>query len=326
MFSATQTVSIHEPYTHQSRRRTTKHSRRLHIKRHRHRRARIRRALRRHTQPLRAPARAREPIPCRERRQRTRVAPRQIRRTQRLARRPIELLRERATARGVLGVDGDEPVGEGLDRGGEGRVGGGRGGVGAGCDGGEELAEECERGGCDLEGALRGPDGERVVELLGDGEGGEVPWVAVVVHVLGVPADGDCACGCDAVVQGVDGAEGVDVDFEVRERLVRAGLEGRGVTARGGVEGVDGREDRVGVLARAATASIGSDVPTAGVPVALKARKSMDVCAYTDDSDVPARSTGEDRPGCCMRQRPKSARASSPTQIPHATHGAVPQS
>lgn len=81
-----------------------------------------------------------------------------------------------ATVRGCeLGIHRDEAVGEGLDGRRERRVRRRGRGEGAGGDARGELLEEGQRGGRDVDAAERVPDDERVVELLGDGEGGEVP-------------------------------------------------------------------------------------------------------------------------------------------------------
>lgn len=130
--------------------------------------------------------------------------------------------------------------------------------------------EEGERNAGDVERALGVPDGERIVELLGSSEGGQVPRVSAVVAVLGVATSGDGSVGSDAAVDGVDRAEGVDVDLVVGERAVRAGLERERVASGGGVEGVDGGEDAVGVLARASTAGVRGRESATGVPVRLR--------------------------------------------------------
>jgi hypothetical protein len=151
----------------------------------------------------------------------------------------------------VLGGDVQEAVGVGGDGGEDGlevgRGGGGR--VGACGEGGQEVFEEGQGERGDGEGAGGLPDVDGVVELLGRGEVGEVPRVAVVVDVFRVAADGDGFALRDARVDAVFGAEGVDVGFVVGERLLAAGLEGVGVAAGGGVEVVDRGQDRVGVLA-----------------------------------------------------------------------------
>jgi hypothetical protein len=80
------------------------------------------------------------------------------------------------------------------------------------------------------------PDVDGRVELLGGGEVGEVPRVAVKVDVFGVAADGDGLALGDSGVDGVLGPEGVDVDFVVGQGALAAGLEGVGVAAGGRVE------------------------------------------------------------------------------------------
>ena len=175
-----------------------------------------------------------------------------------------------ATVRGrVLGVHLEEAIGKRLDGRGQRREGRRGRGVGAGGDGGRELLEEGERGGGDVERAELVPDDQSIVELLSDGEGGEVPGVTAVVRVLGVAASSDGSVGSNTAVDCVDGTERVDVDLEVGEGLVRARLEGEGVASRSSVERVDGGEDGVSVLARSAAARVCGDVSTSRVPVAL---------------------------------------------------------
>lgn len=78
----------------------------------------------------------------------------------------------------------DESVSPVLDSGGEraescgGRI------VCANCNRGGELLEEGERGIGDIEGALRLPDDESIVELFRDGQGGEVPRLSSHKHKL----------------------------------------------------------------------------------------------------------------------------------------------
>ena len=179
------------------------------------------------------------------------------------------LLREGAVRGGVLGDDRDETVSEGLDGGSQRSEGRAARGVSASDDARVELLEECERDRGDVERALGVPDDESVVELLGDGEGSEVPGVAAVVRVLGVATGGDGSVGGDTAVDGVDGTESVNVDLEVGEGLVGAGLEGGSVTSGGSIESVDRGQDGVGIPTRATSASVCSNVTASGVPVAL---------------------------------------------------------
>ncbi len=90
---------------------------------------------------------------------------------------PGVLLGERTGRGGELLDDSDEAIGLVRDGGDEGGEGGRGAGIGSSGDRGQELLEECERGGGDVERALGLPDDERVVELLGDGHGGQVPWL-----------------------------------------------------------------------------------------------------------------------------------------------------
>ena len=84
--------------------------------------------------------------------------------------------------------------------------------------------------------------------------------VSVVVRIFGVASGGNGTRASNSAVDGPDGPEGVDVDFEICQRLVRAGLEGLGVASRGRVKGVDGSEHGVSVFATADSAITGVDI------------------------------------------------------------------
>lgn len=64
--------------------------------------------------------------------------------------------------------------------------------------------------------ALLVPLLDRIVKLLGDRESGQIPRVAVKINVLSIASRGYSGGvrGC-VPVDGVDGAERVDVDFQV---------------------------------------------------------------------------------------------------------------
>lgn len=94
------------------------------------------------------------------------------------------------------------------------------------------------------------PDVEGVVELLGGGQGVEVPRVAVVVAVFRVSADCNSGRLGDTVVDRVDGTERIYDDLVAGKGFVTAGLESRRVAGCGRVEVVDGGEDNVGITAR----------------------------------------------------------------------------
>ena len=69
--------------------------------------------------------------------------------------------------------------------------------------------------------------------------------VTTLIGVLGVTTSSDRSVRGDAAVDRPDGAEGVDVDLEVGERLAGAWLEGSSITSCSRIERVDGREDSV---------------------------------------------------------------------------------
>jgi len=111
---------------------------------------------------------------------------------------------------------------------------------GASRDGQDEVLEEGKRQGRDGDRTLLLPYDDGVVELLGGGEGGEVPGVSVVVDVLGISANSDGTTLSNVPVDAVDGPERVDDGFVVRKSLVAARLEGVCVAANGRVKVVDG--------------------------------------------------------------------------------------
>ena len=73
---------------------------------------------------------------------------------------------------GVFGVDEDEPVSEVFDGGGQVGVTRSRRCIRAGGEVRDELTEESEGGIRDIDIFLLLPDGESVIELLGNGEDG----------------------------------------------------------------------------------------------------------------------------------------------------------
>lgn len=198
------------------------------------------------------------------------VAPGQVDGTSGRTRALVELLRESAVGWGVLGIDSNETISECLDGGGKSRVSGRRAGVGACGDTGAELLEEGKGGGGDVERALGLPDVQCIVQLLRDTEYCEVPWITVVVAILRVAADGNGSRRADAAVDTVDRAESVDIDLEVSESLVGAGLESRGIASCGRIEGMNGGENGVGILARTSSTGVCGDVAASRVPVRLK--------------------------------------------------------
>ena len=170
------------------------------------------------------------------------------------------MLGEGAVGHGVGLDDAHVAVCVGLDGVDEGREGGAAGGVGADGGGAVDVLEEGERGARDGDGTELLPLVDSVVELLGSGERGEEPGVAVVVDILGIAASGNGDTLCDAGVDRVDRAERVGVHLVIGKGPRRAGLESSIVAAGFGVEGMDAGENGVGVLAGTAAASVGIDI------------------------------------------------------------------
>lgn len=67
---------------------------------------------------------------------------------------------------------------------------------------------------------MRIPYDDRIVQLLCYREARQVPRVAVVVDIFGVPTHRNSRLIADAVIYNVDLPERVDVDFEVGECLI----------------------------------------------------------------------------------------------------------
>ena len=93
--------------------------------------------------------------------------------------------------------------------------------------------------------------------------------VSTLIDVLGVATGSDGSVGGNAKVDGIDVAEGVDIGFEVGERLVRTGLEGGIIATCADVKGVNGRKDGVCVDAGATSAGVGGHESGRGGPVRL---------------------------------------------------------
>lgn len=186
---------------------------------------------------------------------------------------------------GVFGDNGDKFVCERLDGSYEGAESRRSQGVGTSGDVGYESREERLRDRGNFNRSLFTPYNQRIVQLLGNREGSKVPWlnarintasydnrqayVATEVNIFRIPANSYALVGRDARVDAIDAPERVNVDFEVGKRLVRARLECRRITTNRSIKCVDACEDCVGVLSGSATTSIGNDVSSISIPVAL---------------------------------------------------------
>lgn len=174
---------------------------------------------------------------------------------------PVVLLSQVAAHRGVPGVHLKEVIGHLLDSRGDVEVLLRGGGEVSDLNAGVELLEEGQGDGGDIEAPKLVPAVNGVVQLLGGGEGGQVPGVAVVVDVLLVATESDTTVGGDVGVDGVDVAERVDDGLVVGESDVRAGLVGAGFAGGLGIEAVDGAEDGVRIQSTAAgNVEVGDEV------------------------------------------------------------------
>ena len=90
-----------------------------------------------------------------------------------------------------------------------------------------------------------------------------------MVGIFGVTTSSDSSSRSNTAVDVVDGTESIDVNLQVRQSLVGAGLESESVASCRRVESMDGGEDSVSILSRATSTGVGSDVSSRRVPVGL---------------------------------------------------------
>ena len=214
----------------------------------------------------------------------------------------VKLLGKRAVGVGVGLHNADVAVGISLHSADDGIEGSAARGVGTRRSGGVHILEESEGGAGDGDGADLVPLIDGIVKLLGRGEVGQEPRVAAVVGILGVAADRYGLALGNSGVQSVDGAERVGVHFVVGKGTGRARLESD-VVARGRrVKGVNTGEDGVGVLAGAATASVGVDIGAGpeGLHVAENLR-SLRVASRAGGADTASESATLDQGAVLVR-------------------------
>ena len=173
------------------------------------------------------------------------------------------MFRQRAGGRGIFLDDGNKRVcvlGDRVEDEGKRREGveEGPGAVdGAGASERIKILEKGEVGLVDGYEPLFLPLRHGVVQQLGCAEGDQVPWVAGVVDIFGVAADGDALFGGNAGVDGIQRgiAEGVDEDLEGAQYLAVARLEGGRVAF--GVDVEDGERPQEGVGVDAGAGKVG---------------------------------------------------------------------
>ena len=88
-----------------------------------------------------------------------------------------------------------------------------------------------------------------------------------MVAILGVTTSSDRGGGSNATVDGVDGAESVNVNLQVGQGLIRAGLERGGVTSSSGIESVGRSENGVSIPAGTTSTGVSGDKSARWVPV-----------------------------------------------------------
>jgi hypothetical protein len=97
------------------------------------------------------------------------------------------------------------------------------------------------------------------------------PRVTVVVRVLGVSADSNTRTLSDTLVDVVDGAERISDNLVVGESLVTARLESGRIARGSRIKDVDAGQNRVCVLTRSTTSSVGEGIGAG--PVGLEEAK-----------------------------------------------------
>lgn len=97
------------------------------------------------------------------------------------------------------------------------------------------------------------------------------PGVTVVVRVLGISADSNTRTLSNPLIDVVDGAEGISDNLVVGKSLVTAGLESGRVARGSRIEDVNTGQDRICILARSTTSSVGKGIGAG--PVGLEEAK-----------------------------------------------------
>ena len=138
--------------------------------------------------------------------------------------------------------------------------------------------------------------------------GSRLAYIASVVHVLRVPSGRNRPIGRNAIVNGVDTSEGVDIYFQVGQGDIGAWLERCGITSRGGVKEVDRGENGVRINSRATTTSIGGKVTACRVFVGLDGRSAGDADGRYEKC-APVGNTKCCPPGYCTRKQRRSDQA-----------------
>ena len=92
-------------------------------------------------------------------------------------------------------------------------------------------------------------------------------YVSTLVAILGVTTSSDGSSGSNTAVDGVDRTESIDVNLQVGQGLIRAGLEGVGVTSSSRIESVDRSEDGVSIPAGTSSTGVSGDKSAGWVPV-----------------------------------------------------------
>lgn len=195
----------------------------MHLERQRRRRTNISTANARNHEAVRTPALNSNIRPCIKHGESRCIAPCQVYRAQRCTSILRKLLTKTSIGWGVLGHDRNEPIGESVDRVGDGRIV-----IRASSNGSrsskrwEELLEE-GKGDCgDFNPGVQDvPCVNGTIELFCDSEGGKVPGVPFEINILKIAAKCDGLGRRDPIVDGVYTiSEGVDIDLEVGECLI----------------------------------------------------------------------------------------------------------
>jgi hypothetical protein len=83
------------------------------------------------------------------------------------------------------------------------------------------------------------------------------PYVTTLVHILGIPSSCNSCVRGYASVDAVDLTERININLEVGQSNIGAGLESDCITASVDVKRVNGCQDRISIFARAIASGVG---------------------------------------------------------------------
>lgn len=117
----------------------------------------------------------------------------------------------------------------------------------------------------------------------------DVPRIAPLVDILGIPANGDGRTLCNTRIEGEDSPEGVRCDFVVGQSPLGARLEGAVIACSRRVKCVDRAQDRIDIFRASAVVLVDVCKDELPIPIALQEAKdlwSLRYAAWTSLTDL----------------------------------------